>query len=297
MGGTVSQSNLDAEEVRESDLCDWDIPEWNPSESSRKSPSWAALSLFIVSVAAAVGGVFLTRSHTNGQLAPAAFVISSFCFIAAFVVQGGIIRERSIRAEDDHECQYNCQLLREALNHIKEDCTLKGLAYVNFRQMRVFTVIAQRQARMSYYASVTAAAISLLVLLSGVAVTYGFIGTSAKITAACLTAAGSALSGFLAATFMKTYAMASRQMSYYYGQPLVHCYLLHAEWLASIANKHVGERSEFHLWNEVIKASIQASANAQEHLLSLQEAYSAESRRRKGAPPSANATRENGHRL
>lgn len=125
----------------------------------------------------------------------------------------------------------------------------------------------------------------------------GLTGTPAKITAASLTAAGSALSGFLATTFMKAYAMASRQMSYYYGQPLVHCYLLHAEWLASIANKHVAERADLDLWNEVIKASIQASVNAQKHLLSLQEAGFTESRHRNGTPHSANASRKNGHRL
>lgn len=300
----MSQSNLSAEEVRQSDPCDWDIPEIKPpGPRGNQRLSWTALSLFVVAVAAAAAGVLLLRSHTsgqshtNGQLAPAAFVISAFLFVAAVAVQGGIARERYIKTEEYDECQNDCGVLREALNHIKEDCTLKGLAYVTFRQMRIFTCIAQRQARMSYYASLAAAAISLLVLLSGVAVTYGLTGTPAKITAASLTVAGSALSGFLAATFMKTYAMASRQMSYYYGQPLVHCYLLHAEWLASIANKHVGEPADLKLWNKVIEASIQASANAQEHLLSLQEAGFAESRHRNGTPRSANASRKNGHRL
>jgi hypothetical protein len=175
------------------------------------------------------------------------------------------------------------------LNQI-EDSTLKGLAYVNFRQMRVFTVIAQRQARMSYYASLTAAAISLLVLVLGVAVAYGLTATPAKITAASLAAAGSALSGFLAATFLKTYAMASRQMSYYYGQPLVHCYLLHAEWLTSMASKDVREGADPELWNKVIKASIQASVNAQKHLLSLQEAGFDEARHRNGTSPAPDAS-------
>lgn len=261
--------------------CAWDIPNIHRSTAPGKVRlSSTALSLFFVAAAASAAGALLPRSHTSGQLAPAAFVIGAFFLITAFVVQGGVARERHIKAEEDGDCENDCTILRQALNQIKEDSTLKGLAYVNFRQMRVFTGIAQRQARMSYYASLTAAAISLLVLVSGVAVTYSLTATPAKITAASLAAAGSALSGFLAATFLKTYAMASRQMSYYYGQPLVHCYLLHAEWLALIAGEKVHEQADRDLWNKVIEASIQASANAQKHLLSLQETSFSEARHR-----------------
>jgi hypothetical protein len=293
----VSQSNLDTDEIKQRSSPDWEIPKAPRQKTRGMRPPWIALSLFFVAAAATAAGVLLLRSHTNGQrqLAPAAFVIAAFFFIAAVAAQGGVAREHRIETEENDECEYDCNMLREALNRIP-DSTLKGLAYVNFRQMRVFTVIAQRQARMSYYASLTAAAISLLVLVSGVTATYGLTGTPAKITVASLAAAGSALSGFLSATFLKTYAMASRQMSYYYGQPLVHCYLLHAQWLASIADEHVHEHTDHDPWNEVIKASIQASANAQKHLLSLQEAGFAESRRKNGAAPSSNASRKNHHR-
>jgi hypothetical protein len=59
--------------------------------------------------------------------------------------------------------------------------------------------------------------------------------------------------------------------SCYYRQPLVHCYLMHAQWLASEAREHSGDKAEFGLWQKVVEASIQASANAQNHLLSMQE--------------------------
>ena len=277
------------------DKCNWDIPKIDPSRASGVRLSGTASSLFVVAVAAAAAGAWLPRSHTNSQLAPAAFVIGAFFFIAAFAVQGGMARERRIKAEEDDECKNDCTILREALNQVKENSTLKGLAYVNFRQMRVFTAIAQRQARMSYYASLAAAAISLLVLVSGVAVTYGLTATPAKITAASLAATGSALSGFLAATFLKTYAMASRQMSYYYGQPLVHCYLLHAEWLALVASEHLDGQADRDLWNEVIEASIQASVNAQKHLLTLQENGFADVRHSNGTRRTSDADRNNRH--
>lgn len=176
-----------------------------------------------------------------------------------------------MRQKEDSDCDRDCKELNRALEHIK-DRTLRGLAQANFKQMRTFTVIAQRQARMSYHASLVAAAASLFVLVSGAAVTTGLTVTPAKIAAGTLTAAGAVLSGFLAATFLKTYAMASRQMSYYYGQPLVHCYLLHAEWLTSMAEDRFEKDTEFLLWKEVITASIKASCNAQNHLLSMQGA-------------------------
>ncbi len=295
VGGMVSQSILGTGEIRQDDLPGWEIPKAPAPQARRTRPSWIALSLLFVTAAAAVAGVLLLQSNTNGRLAPAAFVIAGFFFVAAVAAQVGVAREHRIEAEEKDECEYDCNVLREALNRIS-DSTLKGLAYVNFRQMRVFTVIAQRQARMSYYASLTAAAISLLVLVAGVTAAYGLTGTPAKITVASLAAAGSALSGFLSATFLKTYAMASRQMSYYYGQPLVHCYLLHAQWLASIADEHIHEQTELDPWNEVIRASIQASVNAQEHLLSLQEAGFAKSRHRNGTGPAPNGNRKNHHR-
>jgi hypothetical protein len=79
------------------------------------------------------------------------------------------------------------------------------------------------------------------------------------------------MAGFLLATFMNTYRMAARQMSYYYGQPLVHCYLLHAEWLTLLLTEGSGSKGDAGLWKPVIAAAIRASENAQAHLLSMQE--------------------------
>jgi hypothetical protein len=86
--------------------------------------------------------------------------------------------------------------------------------------------------------------------------------------------AGTALSSFLARTFLSAYQMASRQMIYYYGQPLVHCHLLNAERLAREAGRTLGKGAELTLWQEVITASIKASADAQEHLSSMQRSNS-----------------------
>jgi hypothetical protein len=81
---------------------------------------------------------------------------------------------------------------------------------------------------------------------------------------------GTVLSGFLTRTFLRAYQMTSTQMSYYYGQPLVHCYLLHAQWLASEASEHLDDSGKLHLRKKVIEATLKAAADAQDHLLSLQ---------------------------
>jgi hypothetical protein len=251
------------------------LTEDGKQDEGRQILLWAALGVLLgflcVAAAAALGGVLLLRSHSNAQLVPAAFVTSALLFISGIAFSLGLVRENAIRKKEDGDCDRDCKDLERALRHVK-DGTLRGLAQANFKQMRTFTVIAQRQARMSYHASLVAAAASLFVLVSGAAVASGLTGTPAKITAGTLTAAGAALSGFLTVTFLKTYAMASRQMSYYYGQPLVHCYLLHAEWLTSMAENRFDKHTEFLLWKEVIRASIKASCNAQNHLLSMQGA-------------------------
>jgi len=53
---------------------------------------------------------------------------------------------------------------------------------------------------MSYYASLVAASVSLLVLASGGTVAVGLAATSGKIATGGVTAVGVALSGFLSAT-------------------------------------------------------------------------------------------------
>ena len=226
--------------------------------------------LLLVAAAATVGGGLLLRSHADGWLIPATFVTGAFFLISSVVVPLTVLRESGIAANEKENWIRDSLDLLWALRGMG-DCTLRGLAWTNFIQLRTFTNIAQKQARLSYYASLAAAAISLLTLASGAAVAIGLSAATAKVTVGALAVVGSVLSGFLVKTFLKSYRMASRQMSYYYGQPLVHCYLLHAQWLASEAHEHSGDKAELDLWQEVVYAAINASASAQEHLLTMHE--------------------------
>lgn len=224
-----------------------------------------AVVLLLVAAAAVTAG-FLTK----GRLAPAAFVIGTFFFVAGVAVPLGMVREGRLEKEESENCKRDCRAFRRALGQMNQ-VALAGLAQANFKQMRAFTVIAQQQARMAYYASLIGAAVSLLVLVSGASVAISLPSTASKIAAGALAVLGSALSSFLAKTFLRAYEMTSRQMSYYYGQPLVHCYLLHAEWLTLMSGETLGPEVEAQLLQRVVEASIQAGANAQHHLLGLQE--------------------------
>jgi|SRR5580700_5186450 hypothetical protein len=241
-----------------------------PEKTSRWASALLPLSLVAMAVATTAGGILLVRSHAGRSLAPAAFVAGPFFLISAAAVQLGITRERRLEETEDEACEKACRDLYWSLNDI-EDRTLKGLAWVNYEQLRSFISIAQRQARVSFYASLAAAAAALLVLTSIAAVAIGLPTTTGKVTAGLLAAAGSAYSGFLAKTFFTSYQLASRQMSYYYGQPLVHCYLLLADWLAAEGREEFGKEEGRLLLRKVIDASVKAAADAQDHLLSMQE--------------------------
>jgi hypothetical protein len=150
-----------------------------------------------------------------------------------------------------------------------EDKALGRLVSFNFRLMDRFVNVALGQAKSAYLFCAISACAALLVLLAGTTALLTAETATAQISVGVLTAAGAALSGFISVTFMRTFALTSKQMSYYYGQPLVHCYLLHAEWLA----ERSGQRSELSspFDEQLVTATLAAGRDAQHHLLELLE--------------------------
>src|ERR1700760_3677195 len=114
--------------------------------------------LLIVAAGACYGGALLVKSHAYSYLAPAAFIAAAFFLVSAGAVPIAMFREGCLDEDEHRKCQKDCDDLANALDHIPNP-TLSGLAKANFRQMRMFTVIALRQARMSYYASLVAASV------------------------------------------------------------------------------------------------------------------------------------------
>ncbi|MEV4345266.1 hypothetical protein AB0J83_12385 [Actinoplanes sp. NPDC049596] len=133
-----------------------------------------------------------------------------------------------------------------------------------------FVAVAIDQSRTSYLACLGSAAAGLFVLLVGATTVLSVEGLAAQITAGTLTAVGAGLSSFLSVVFLRPFQMTSKQMSYYYGQPLVHCYLVHAEWLAERFDQDADPAMRWKQRHELIRAALDAARNAQDHLLDLQ---------------------------
>jgi hypothetical protein len=196
-------------------------------------------------------------------------IVSAFFLVGALVVPMvafGLHRARRRRWERrERECR--------ELAHIAEtinDPALGELVTFNFRLMDRFVAVAITQSRTSYLACVGTATAGLLVLLAGATAALTVQGLTNQITAGALTAVGAAVSSYLSVSFLRPFEMTSKQMSYYYGQPLVHCYLLHAEWLGKRFEEDADPANRWKVRHELIRAALNAGQIAQNHLLDLQ---------------------------
>jgi hypothetical protein len=216
------------------------------------------------------GAIYLDRRQPATQLGTVVFLLAAFLVVAAvfapFItlsMRRAAGRRRELSAREQSE-------IEEATRRIKNDEALGKLITFNFRLMDRFIDVALGQAKAAYTFCAISASAALLVLLTGTAALIQPGSITSRVTISVLSIAGAALSGFISITFMKTFAMTARQLSYYYGQPLVHCYLLHAEWLANRAAEHATPDAK-RFDEALIHATIQASRDAQRHLLDLLE--------------------------
>jgi hypothetical protein len=227
--------------------------------------SFAFVAAAVVLIAVAV----VIDRQVHGVPAVSALELAAFCLLAAIIAPAVVIALHRSRSRHWRQRQRECLEFASVVEEI-QDRTLGKLISFNFRLMDRFIAVALSQARASFLACCLAAFAALLVLLVGTAMVLAAGSTGAQVTAGVLSTAGVALSGFLSVTFLRTFQMTSRQMSYYYGQPLVHCYLLHAEWLAERFEKDGDPAAVWQVRQELIRAALGAGHNAQNHLLDLQ---------------------------
>lgn len=239
--------------------------------------------LVLVSVALTVASFRIDRQAFGVPLA-SMLIVSAFLFVMAVAVPMiifGLHRTRRRRWERrERECQELAHIARTI-----EDPALGDLITFNFRLMDRFVAVAITQSRTSYLACLGVASAGLLVLLVGATTALTVHGVASQITAGALTTVGAALSSYLSVNFLRPFEMASKQMSYYYGQPLVHCYLLHAEWLGKRFEQDADSANRWKVRHELIRAALDAGRNAQDHLLDLQL----------GVEKIPASTRSNGH--
>lgn len=127
--------------------------------------------------------------------------------------------------------------------------------------------ITKKQAQSSYRNSQIAMMTGLLLLIAGGIATVA-APTSARYVIGGLAALGTALSGYLGATFIRAYSIAQAQMNYHYGQPLVTSYLLEAE---RMTNSVTGARGE-QIMQTVIEATLRGASDAARALTPLEPA-------------------------
>jgi hypothetical protein len=260
----------------------------NDRRRSRQIAVSLSVALAAASVGLTVAAIVIDRQSYGVPIA-SMLIVAAFLLVAAVVaplVVFGLQRARKRRWE---QRQRECKELADIARTIK-DPGLGKLISFNFRLMDRFVAVAIEQARASYLACSMAATAALLVLLVGTTTALTIRGATGQITAGALTAIGAALSSYLSVTFLRTFQMTSKQMSYYYGQPLVHCYLLHAEWLGERFEQDADTANRWEVRHQLIRAALSAGHNAQNHLLDLQLET------RNTSPPGPRLDQDAGHR-
>ncbi|NJC69122.1 hypothetical protein HC031_05220 [Planosporangium thailandense] len=104
-------------------------------------------------------------------------------------------------------------------------------------QMNNYDAIARGQAASSYLASLGAMLAGLALLATGILIAYFATNASTKYAAAFLTAVGSITGGYISKTFLSVQERATKQLSYYFQQPLIQSYVLMAERLTQNLDK------------------------------------------------------------
>jgi hypothetical protein len=213
-------------------------------------------------VFATLGARFLAAGNAVAAatcIAPAvALVLLTFGQLVVILVYGEKIRVKGFTIETEREAR---ELERAGGK------TLGPFMAFSHRQMTRFECVALTQAKVSHTASLLAAALGFVVLVVGAWVTFTRGSVDDTVTGAVMTGVGTALSGFLSVTFLRTFRITSEQMSYYYGQPLVNCYLLHAERLLERCGRDLGVDQRREDVQEVIRTILDAASAAQSHLL------------------------------
>ena len=236
---------------------------------ARRTAALLGCAFLLAAIGLAGSALRLDRS-TYGAPVASMFIVAAFLLVAGVAVPMMVFSMQRARRRRWERRERECAELMAIAATIEDDPALGDLLTFNFRLMDRFVAVAIAQSRGSFLACTGAAFAGLLVLLAGSAAVLSVPDRTGQIVAGVLTGAGSALSAYLSVTFLNTFRMTSKQMSYYYGQPLVHCYLLHAEWLGKRFEQDADPDNRWKIRHELIRATLDAARNAQDNLLDLQ---------------------------
>ena len=231
--------------------------------------AWSLAAVLALASAGLTVASFGIDGLANGVPLASMLVVAAFLAVAAVAAPMVVLGMHRARRRRWERRERECQELAH-IAHTIEDPALADLITFNFRLMDRFVAVAIAQSRTSYLTCVGAAAGGLLVLLVGATTALTVHGVASQVTAGALTTVGAVVGSYLSVTFLRTFQMTSKQMSYYYGQPLVHCYLLHAEWLGKRFEPDADPENRWRMRHELIRAALDAGRSAQDNLLDLQ---------------------------
>jgi hypothetical protein len=214
-----------------------------------------SLTMLLILATAGVVAYFLFSQHPSHPLAAwlTIFAGLGLCIGIAWLYE--IMRLKAREATRQAEKAQEERERETASGVTGEDVRAR-----NQRRIDEYNQIAWDQARGSYRNSQVAMAIGLALLVSGVVTTILESHTAAQLVVGGLTGLGSAVSAYLGATFIRAYNEAINQMNYYYGQPLVHSYLLEAERMSM--SPEIDESARNKVMVKVIDATLAGAAEA-----------------------------------
>ncbi len=140
-----------------------------------------------------------------------------------------------------------------AIQRISDDPRLQQLINLNQAQMDAYHELTLAQATDAYRNTQAAMAIGFLVLLAGaVTVVAGSADATGRAVVGGLAGVGTALSGYIAGTFLRAQQESLRQLNFYFRQPLVNSYLLTAERLTRNMPDALQSESWAHMADQVV---------------------------------------------
>jgi chemotaxis protein histidine kinase CheA len=114
-----------------------------------------------------------------------------------------------------------------------KDKDLEELLRLNRTQMQAYQALSRGQQRSAFRSSLIALFVGLVVLVGGVVVVVLVKGDTSKVAIAGVAALGSALSSYIASTYLQLHGEAARQLRFFSDQPIITSYIYEAERLVT----------------------------------------------------------------
>lgn len=231
-------------------LTDQQMP-WRDSPEWRAVRVWQQILWFLTVLGTAAAVMLwmaimsesLEAGYQERSVSTALWVVASLVTVCASCVALGAFAQRGVarRKFEDRIEQERREELRANRDKQVEPGELGDLMSANRALLDEYQKPVRAQARTSYVYGQVAIFVGFGVLVVGVALVLLADSPTAQVSLAGLAAVGSAISSYVARTFLRVYDRAQQQLNFYFREPLITSYLLTSE---RLAEKLQGERRE-----------------------------------------------------